>query len=205
MELNIIKGIQAIRNDFFDTLFNLFTQLGDLYFFILVVVAIYWLFNKTAAFKLMYSFIISAAVNQVLKLVIRRPRPYVADPSVGVPPLTEGYSMPSGHAQNIGVIATSWKLAFNKRWLNYTGLVLLIIVSFTRIYLGQHYLSDVIVGLIFGIGLTIITFKLLTKYERIHEYIGLITAGLLLLGVLAIQILPINLSYEDAKIIYIAV
>lgn len=205
MEIGIIKGIQIIRNGFFDQLFNIITQLGDLYFFILVLVLIYWLFDKKNAFYLMFAFIMSAAINQVLKLVIKRPRPYVEDPSVGVAPLTSGYSMPSGHAQNTGVLATTFKSLFNKKWLNIASLILLILVPFTRVYLGQHYLTDVLVGLILGIGITILTFKVLKRYDNIHEYIGVTVAAILFVGVVIFSFIPNSLAYEDMKLIYVAV
>src|SRR5690554_59751 len=101
-ELDIIRFIQGIRNPFLDTLMELLTELGDQLVFIAIALVIYWFFNKRVAFKLVFVFISSAIVNELLKGIIARNRPYVEDPSLGVGTLTHGYSFPSGHAQKIG-------------------------------------------------------------------------------------------------------
>ncbi|MDY0295035.1 MAG: phosphatase PAP2 family protein [Acholeplasmataceae bacterium] len=164
MELDLIRLIQMMRNPFFDQLFYWITQLGDQIVFILVVAIIYWTIDKKFAHKFTFAFMMSALVNTGLKYVFKRVRPfYYQGITAEEKWLTTGYSFPSGHAQAAGVLGytTFYASKHTKyQWLKYVAWFIVILVPFSRMYLGQHFLSDVVVGLILALGLTHITFKL---------------------------------------------
>ena len=94
-----------------------------------------------------------ACLNFGLKLVFQRPRPNVSH-------LVEesGYSFPSGHAMTITtfgilLIFFLWqsKLSKNKKVFGSILIVLLILlVSFSRVFLGVHYASDILAGIMLG-------------------------------------------------------
>lgn len=156
LDLNIVKGIQLIRNPFFDWLFYIITYIGDQYMFIVVAVVIYWTINKKLAHKFALTYLVASLFTFILKSVFQRPRPYT-ESGVTVPfdYYTTGFSMPSGHATAAGVLgytALNQKRKTGYQWLGYVGIAILVLVPLSRIYLGQHYLSDVIVGLIIGLG-----------------------------------------------------
>lgn len=203
-ELDIIKFIQQIRSTFLDTVMELVTQLGDQLAFIGIVLVIYWFFNKRIAFKLVFVFISSAVVNELLKGVFLRPRPYVEDISVGVGELTHGYAFPSGHAQNTGVISTVLYKNYGKsnKWLKWVLLAALIIVPFSRMYLGQHYLTDVLAGVIIGILLVISVAKVVDMMGDKEHYYGLLVTVPLLLIVLTISFF--GQPYEEIKNLFVA-
>lgn len=203
-ELDIIKFIQQIRSTFLDTVMELVTQLGDQLAFIGIVLVIYWFFNKRIAFKLVFVFISSAVVNELLKGVFLRPRPYVEDISVGVGELTHGYAFPSGHAQNTGVISTVLYKNYGKsnKWLKWVLLAALIIVPFSRMYLGQHYLTDVLAGVIIGILLAISVAKVVDMMGDKEHYYGLLVTVPLLLIVLTISFF--GQPYEEIKNLFVA-
>jgi undecaprenyl-diphosphatase len=91
----------------------------------------------------------SAAIDNLLKYLIRRDRPNVS-------PLDSGttYSFPSGHAMNslvfYGLIAYFIHQRIkNKNVLAVTdvaGVVLVLSIGFSRVYLGAHYPTDVLAG-----------------------------------------------------------
>lgn len=160
----MIRWIQLMRNPFFDQLFYFITQLGDQIVFIGVVAVIYWTIDKRFAHKFTFAFMMSAIVNTSFKSLFKRVRPFYY-PDISSEPswLTTGYSFPSGHAQASGVLGYTAFYASKKKglsWLKYVAWFIIILVPFSRMYLGQHFLSDVIVGLILALGLTHITFKL---------------------------------------------
>jgi len=121
----------------------------------------------------MLTFLFSALINGTIKEFVKRPRPYQA----GAKPIlqkTDGYSMPSGHAQNVALTSIFILDKYPQRkWLRNTLLAMSIIVPFTRIYLGQHYLSDVLVGLLLGVIFGYLGIYFFKKFADKEEYIAL--------------------------------
>ncbi len=173
MDLRIIEAFQAIRNPVLDWFFYLSTNLGDQYAFILIAAILYWTFDKKFAHKFALTFLISAFVNTGLKTLIQRPRPYTIegiDPPFGYE--TTGYSFPSGHAQASGVLGyTAYEIhkKTNLSWIKWLGLFIVIVVPISRVYLAQHYLSDVVVGVVLSILISIGMFKLIDLMKDKEE------------------------------------
>lgn len=177
-DLNIVKWIENnLRSNFLDVLFQVITELGDKFVFILIVIVLFWAVDKRFAYKFLFAFLLSAILNTIIKVIVKRPRPYDKGIS-SVGSKTSGYSFPSGHSQATGVIYYSIKeeYANKNKLVNGLLIALLILVPFSRIYLGQHYLTDVIVGAIIGIGMSILAFKLfdlMKDKEHIYPLYGI--------------------------------
>lgn len=96
-----------------------------------------------------------ALLTAILKMLFQRPRPQFAIPFV-----TEtSWSFPSGHAMGsligYGMLAYLLWLATNGRWtrvlLAGTLATLILLIGFSRLYLGAHYFSDVVAGYAAGL------------------------------------------------------
>lgn len=148
MDLQFVEFIQSFRTEFLDVFFSLITELGDETVFIVVVGLVYWTISKPYGYKYAMVFLTSVVLNESLKGLIRRPRPYTTDSVTSVVPETGGYSIPSGHAQNsmIQALLLNERFGSLKKWVRPLLSVFVLLVGFSRIYLGQHYLSDVIAG-----------------------------------------------------------
>jgi membrane-associated phospholipid phosphatase len=93
-------------------------------------------------------------LNVGLKNLIQRPRPTLEEPLVQL----STYSFPSGHAVASTVFyGALCALVFVHarspvlRWLAVlAGMAMVLLVSFSRVYLGAHYLSDVVAGIAVG-------------------------------------------------------
>lgn len=150
MDLQFVEFIQSFRTEFLDLVFSSITELGDETIFIVIVGLVYWTVSKTYGYKYAMVFLTSVVLNESLKELIRRPRPFTTPNVTSVIPETSGYSIPSGHAQNSMIQALLLHERFGalKKWVQPALTVFVLSVSFSRIYLGQHYLSDVIAGVV---------------------------------------------------------
>jgi len=92
-------------------------------------------------------------LDNVFKLLLHHPRPTVA--MIALPP---DYSFPSGHAVAASALyvtlamiaASAERRAGPRRLLIASGIVVALVVAWSRVYLGVHYLTDVVGGLILG-------------------------------------------------------
>jgi membrane-associated phospholipid phosphatase len=168
MDLEIVKAIQSISNPPLDWFFTGVTTIGGEIFFILLVAVIYWTLDKRFAHMFALTFMSSALANTLVKGVFQRPRPYT-EPGVRVPfeslNMTSGYSFPSGHSQGAGVIGMPAFKASRRGYrkqLIAAGVFVMVAVPLSRIYLGQHYLTDVLGGLVFGVAIAFVVFKVVS-------------------------------------------
>ncbi len=135
---------------------QLFSQLGTEEFFLIVMPAIYWCVNARLGAGLAVALITSNALNGLLKVALHLPRPYWVDPRVRALSSETSYGLPSGHAQNAMAVwgylasqvgrlrpALAWGLA----------LALILLISFSRVYLGMHFPTDVVGGWVVGAAL----------------------------------------------------
>ncbi len=94
-------------------------------------------------------------LNKILKYAFQRPRPHFDDPIVSL----TSYSFPSGHTMTATVLYGVLAVYFftnTKDWRRRVFIIvvsafLILLVGFTRIYLGAHYLSDVLGAMAEGI------------------------------------------------------
>lgn len=159
MEINIIKAIQSGGNAILDGLFSFLTLMGEEIFFFFAFLFLYWCYKKEFAFKFGLFYLVNYFLNSFIKGLFDRPRPWQADSKVLNKLEASSSSFPSGHAQGFAFQATFAGLEFNKtilktkdRKISYwgTAIFLGIVVAFSRMYLGQHYLTDVLAGLVIG-------------------------------------------------------
>jgi undecaprenyl-diphosphatase len=70
------------------------------------------------------------------------------------------YGFISSHAANTFGLATWTALLFRNRWLTATMLLFALLTGYSRIYLGLHFVSDVVVGALVGIGVGYAVYRL---------------------------------------------
>jgi membrane-associated phospholipid phosphatase len=98
--LGILKYVQSFSNETLDSFFEIITMLGEEWFFIILFAIFFWCFNKSFGYKLAFICLTSAAINTIIKEIVKLPRPigYEGIKSIRVE-TAEGYSFPSGHTQ----------------------------------------------------------------------------------------------------------
>ncbi|MBL6594494.1 MAG: phosphatase PAP2 family protein [Flavobacteriales bacterium] len=161
--------INASHNNFLDQFFKYITFLGDGRFVFLIAL-IYLFANKKYGISILISFIINTILIQVLKRVVfsNRFRPsfyfknLIEDGSwnmIDGVELYEKFSFPSGHTASIFCLCMSICIFMKKKYFPLLLVLLAYIVGFSRIYLSQHFLIDVLAGALIGSLIPILTFK----------------------------------------------
>lgn len=130
---------------------KIFAHSGDSWFWLAGLLLV-WLFStgewRGRAFFLGVGLIIMATVVILLKFTIRRPRPEGEWGSIYR--ITDPHSFPSGHAARSAALAVM-SIAIGPGWFGLLISIWAPWVGISRVALGVHYLSDVLVGWLVGI------------------------------------------------------
>ena len=153
MEIVINQALQSIANPILNSIMLVLTELGDDLLFIAVGAILYWCIDKRYAFKFLTVYFAGQACVETLKNVVARPRPFTQKGVISIGEETHGFSFPSGHSHSIANMSTQLSIKTKKWYVILIGAVLTATVMFTRLYLGQHYLTDTLVGCAIGVGI----------------------------------------------------
>lgn len=140
------------RHPLLDWLMLGLTQLGHLIFALILALVFYFTEIKFFAYSLVFGVITLGLMIEIMKLYIRRARPYIRLKKIRiVGPKASGRSFPSGHTGQAFFLAS---LIVHYYHANIYLLILLyataLLVGITRIYVGMHYPRDVLAGAILG-------------------------------------------------------
>lgn len=169
-QLDIIRGLQSIASDGLTLIVELITMIGEEYIAIFVLAIIYLLFNKRIAQKVIFEIAVAQSLNGLIKNFVKEPRPHQMSNDVLDMRHAEGYSFPSGHSQMTGVWLNGLAIEIDRakkiKWPYYIANALLVLVMMSRMYLGQHFLVDVICGGLLGVGSAFLMSYLYDLYDR---------------------------------------
>ncbi|KKL18149.1 hypothetical protein LCGC14_2478390, partial [marine sediment metagenome] len=172
-QLRIIEFVQQIRSPILDEFFK-FLNLFDTPIFYLILFPLLWIgYSYRFGAKTFFILMISMIINDLLKNIFMQPRPYILDPSVGIIHVLSNYGLPSGASQVAVLLPLLLIEHFKKRkWPIILGINYFFWISLSRLYLGVHFLTDIIVGWFVGLGLFLVYLyvfphieKMLKKYK----------------------------------------
>ncbi len=151
--------INKMGNVVLDWMASILTHIGDGLFLLAVSLVFLFIRLKTALI-LFLSFVVSAGVVQLLKHTLfshmKRPYYYLQnEPSFRLfddfTYFTEN-SFPSGHATTSFVLFTVLAFHYQKNHLLQIIFALVaVLIAFTRVYLSQHFMQDIIAGSVIGV------------------------------------------------------
>lgn len=191
MDINILLALQDFRNgvgSFLTEFLNKMTFLGELPTAFVVMAAIYWCFSKEYGTYMMMGWSGNRLVNGVLKVTACAYRPWIRDARI-IPygnsmTTATGYSFPSGHTMNAASVFGG--AAFRKelpKALRILPVVIMLLVAFSRNFLGVHTPQDTLVGIAAGMlvmGLTSMMMRWLEAHpekDLLVAFIGLVLAA----------------------------
>ena len=166
IDYSVIEFFGNISDKRLTSMMTFLTNFGDLYIPIIIIVCIFlFIKNKWYGFILSGSYLLSGLVVFITKNMVARPRPLEA--LITIP---SSFSFPSGHTltsivfyMTLLYLMTENKEPVVKFIFSLLFSFLIVIVAFSRVFLGVHYFSDVIGGLLLGIPCLLCTLNIIDK------------------------------------------
>jgi len=126
-------------------------------FYLALLPLLYWCLNKQLGKHYAYVFVVAIILMSLLKHAFRDPRPYWLNSQIGLN-VDVAYGIPSGHAL-LGTTTYFFLAAWiRRRWAWVLAVLLALIMSLSRIYLGVHFVHDTVAGFLLAILLLITYF-----------------------------------------------
>lgn len=153
--------LNQFHSSYLTEFFRIITFFGDGIFVILIsfLIVVFFRPHLKLGNAIILSYLFSGFIAQLFKNIITAPRPIVCLQQMKSNFYIDTFSncnvgfssFPSGHTATAFAIATVFALYFNKKSISLISLILASMVGYSRIYLGNHFIGDVLGGTIVGI------------------------------------------------------
>jgi undecaprenyl-diphosphatase len=181
IQLQWILSLQeALRSPWMDYFFRAWNFVDTAYFALIVISLVWYLWDRRIGIRLFYILIMSLVLNKLLKDFFHQPRPCQIDPLVGLLcPTSPGF--PSGAAQTAILLCGLVFIECQRVLYRYLAVAFALLLCFSRVYLGVHYPSDILGGLVVGSLLLLMYGKGFSLFKKIWKPAALSFPFLLLL------------------------
>jgi len=149
--IDVIRVIQNFETPALTALMRFVTALGTETLYVPLILFILWWADEKRGLRFGILMILSVWINLFMKDLLRHPRPFNLDPSLGMIAVS-GYGAPSGHAQlamTFWIPMAAWfgKVQPKRRTIIWAAAIFIILlIGFTRLYLGVHFPTDLLAG-----------------------------------------------------------
>lgn len=153
----------SIRCKLLDYLMPAVTYLGSSIFG--AIFCVFTLFNRNLTIRILgekvtIALILSFLIARIIKISVNRNRPYLILKDLNTRKIgTDNYSFPSGHTTAAFCIASM--LALTLPEFSLLTILLAVLVGISRMYLGVHYPTDVLVGMALGTVSSLLVYTIL--------------------------------------------
>jgi membrane-associated phospholipid phosphatase len=154
--------MNPLHSGFLDQIFIYTTYLGDGIFIIAVAIILFFSKRKFLSLMILSSYLLSGIIAQILKYFIVEARPAFYLEKMNYPyfidevTLHNYHSFPSGHTASIFALAAVLAFFIKNKTYSIIFLIVAALVGYSRIYLGQHFMDDVLAGSVIGVFSSII-------------------------------------------------
>lgn len=176
----ILRFIQSFSNTYLSYFAILCTMMGEEYFYTIILTYIFWCKNKEIGYKLGFSFLSSGIINNAIKDSFKVKRPIGTKGIFSMRTETAtGYSFPSGHTEGAASFWSSLMVILKRKSVYAIGSIVIILVGLSRLYLGVHWPTDVIFGIIFGVSWTFFAIFIYDKAMKTNKQLLLVILPIL--------------------------
>ena len=164
---NILLWIQEyIRSDFLTPIFKFITSLGDEgYVWIAIAIVLLFVKNYRKVGLMVGASLLGSLLfnNMLVKNIVARPRPYrmIETLTILIPEPGE-YSFPSGHTSSSFAAGVVLYLMLPKKY-GIPAMILASLIGISRLYVGVHYPTDVLGGMVMGTLIAVTVVKVTEK------------------------------------------
>lgn len=195
--------IQSLQNtgDWLEPVMTFFTSLGYPQAYMVMVAMIYWSLDSKLGLRLAIFLPLVSSINSILKLAFHAPRPYWVSTDIEAIHASNGFGMPSGHAQ----ASTVWLLVssyLRNKWFWILAILMTFLIGLSRPFLGVHFPTQVAAGWAIGIIVMICFLRfeegVVSRFQKLklHWQIILVTGLAVLIMLAGIIIMMITGSWE---------
>lgn len=167
--------VNGRHNPWMDIFFIKCTLAGDGLVSVAVAMILAVSKKMKEALTLLVAYISSGLFAQLLKHLFDQPRPNLYFKQLDVSyhviknvTLYASNSFPSGHTTSAFAIATAVALLCKQRSIGLGALLLAALVAYSRIYLAQHFLSDVVAGAFIGIFFGMLSYYFICQQNLVN-------------------------------------
>lgn len=170
-------GLETILHTILFYLNQFFSMFGEEMVAVAVMGFIYWGIDKRKGEKIGAAIMLAAVMTPYLKNIFKRLRPYQCSDKIELLRDVDGYSFPSGHSSSSGALFSSLAVMFKEsKILQVFGILIPFLVAFSRIYLGAHWPTDVVVGLAVGFLCCLIATKITDLFQSKYTFLVIYAA-----------------------------
>lgn len=219
MDIAILHALQQLRESspsIIETILSMISFIGDGPGLVAIVLIVYWGIDKRAGTFAMASFGTSNFVCQFIKNIACVYRPWVRDPTI-TPAASAlegagGYSFPSGHTagatSSLGSLAWAWRK--KHRWVMVVAVIIVLLMMFSRLFLGVHTPQDVLVGLLVALIVIALMHAFFSWIERCDAMtpghnkdiiVMVVALAICVISVIVVQVKPYPMDYVDGALL----
>lgn len=189
--------LQSLGSGWLEAIFRLFTILGNEEFYLFLLPVVYWCVGRRVGIGLAYVSMLSVWANSAVKHLFDVPRP--ADTRLRVRWPETSPSFPSGHSQSA---VTNWgylALQLRRRLWTVVAILLMLMISLSRMFLGVHFPQDLVGGWVIGLA---VLFLFFWAAPRVEPWLVRQPAGLQAALAVALPLVLIFLHPADTEGLY---
>jgi membrane-associated phospholipid phosphatase len=164
-EIQLMHHLQWIRSPWLDGVMLYLNLFDTMIFYYFLIVCAWYAYDRKTGIHLLFLYVLGCWVNQNMKDLFGQPRPFQMDPTLGL--LSVSYfGFPSGAAQVMLALFGFLALRVQRAWFWASSIFFVLLIGFSRVYLGIHFPSDIVGGWIIGALLLFAYVRCVPSLER---------------------------------------
>ena len=175
-----------------------FSFLGSEDFFMMVLPLLYWSIDAALGLRVGIILLVGSSLNDAAKLAFHGPRPYWFSTKVQAFASETTFGLPSGHSSTAVGVWGMLASQIRKPWAWITAIIIILLIGISRMYLGVHFPTDVVVGWIFG---ALILWIILRLWEPTSIWLKKRSMGEQILAAFVFTLVLIGLALIPASIL----